>query len=239
MVEPQVLLAALRSHLAIIPDFDSYSADSRSHQEWLGKAVALIRQWDQTQGIAFRSHAGFLATKLLKDSSLGKLMTIIYEAIADLELQSPQGSDKVFGPGALYDFFKSFRDLILSAKKSVIIVDPYMNVDAFDKYVKEIPTTVSVWLLVGTQKQHWAPLASAVEAFNKSYYTTIQVRQDPGLHDRVVIVDDGPVWVLGQSIKDAAKKSPTYLAPLDVEMAVLKRQQYVDIWERGVRLAMA
>jgi hypothetical protein len=228
-VEPQVLLAALRSHLAIIPEFDSYTADSRSHQKWLGKAVALIRQWDEIQGIAFRSHAAFLPTKLLKDSSLGKLMTIIYEAIADLELQSPQGSDKVFGPGALYDFFKNFRNLILSAHESLLIVDPYLNHEVFDKYVAAIPTTVSVRLLAGTQQQYFGPLVAAVAAYNASFDTAFQVRRvhrGTDLHDRVVVIDAGPVWVLGQSIKDAAKNSPTYLAPLDSEVAGLKREHY-------------
>jgi hypothetical protein len=170
---------------------------------------------------------------LFKDNSLAVIFNIIFEAISDLELKVPINSDKVFGPGALYDFFKSFRELILSANKSLLIVDPYLSIDVFDKYVQEVPTSVAVRLVAGTEKQYFNPLVLAVEAFNQSYKTAIEVRQSLNLHDRVIIIDGGPVWVLGQSIKDAAKKSPTYLAPLDSEMANLKRKHYERIWDEA------
>jgi hypothetical protein len=36
--------------------------------------------------------------------------------------------------------------------------------------------------------------------------------------------------VLGQSIKDAAKTKPTYLAPLASDAAQLKKADYEQIW---------
>jgi hypothetical protein len=229
-LEPQILLAALKSHLAQKPDFDSYTVDSLAYREWLGKAAALVNQWNTHHAAAFRSKVGFLQFAGFKKSSLGDIFGTLFEAISDLELKTPSNSDKIFGPGALYDFFTSFRELIMSARESLLIVDPYLNADVFDSYVVASAPTISIRLLAGTQQQYFSPLVAAVKAYNASYKTTIEVRRSSGLHDRVLVIDAGPVWVMGQSIKDAAKKSPTYLALLDPHVAHLKREHYEQIW---------
>jgi hypothetical protein len=62
---PQVLLAALQAHLADRPDFDSYATGSIVHHEWLGKATALIKQWDQYQAMDFRINGNSLKSRAL------------------------------------------------------------------------------------------------------------------------------------------------------------------------------
>jgi hypothetical protein len=53
------------------------------------------------------------------------------------------------------------------------------------------------------------------------------LRQD--VHDRVVFADER-CWVIGQSIKDAAQKKPTYIVELDAEPM---KRIYEDIWSRS------
>jgi hypothetical protein len=58
----------------------------------------------------------------------------------------------------------------------------------------------------------------------------LEARASGAIHDRVLFLDGRSCWVLGQSIKDAAKSKPTYLAPLDAQTAELKKSEYGKIW---------
>jgi hypothetical protein len=58
----------------------------------------------------------------------------------------------------------------------------------------------------------------------------IDARASAMIHDRVFFLDGRSAWVLGQSIKDAAKSKPTYLAPLDTQTTDLKISEYEKIW---------
>jgi hypothetical protein len=48
-----------------------------------------------------------------------------------------------------------------------------------------------------------------------------------------VFVDGSDCWVLGQSIKDAAKSMPAYLAPLSPDVALDKFEFYEIIWKEA------
>lgn len=71
---------------------------------------------------------------------------------------------------------------------------------------------------------------SATSTFIKQCGGTLEIRESNNLHDRVVIVDNSACWVLGQSIKDAAKQKATYLAPLAPDVACQKIEVYRKIW---------
>lgn len=233
-MEPQILLATLRSHLAAKPDFNAYTASSPVHQEWFGKAVTLVSRWNRSEGILLQNQINLISPFFL-DSSLNGIFTRLYAAIADLELQAPTDSGEVFAPGAVYGFFRALREQILSAKSSLLIVDPYMDADAFHKYFHEVSPSVRVRLLVranrdGKPTQYIHALKGAVTDFNTTYAATIEMRQSWGLHDRTVILDSDIAWVIGQSLKDAAKASPTYFIRLDNDIAALKREHYEKIW---------
>jgi hypothetical protein len=59
---------------------------------------------------------------------------------------------------------------------------------------------------------------------------TVEIRTSQLIHDRVIFLDDRSCWVLGQSVKDAAKSMPTYLAPLPSDVIPLKKDVYEQIW---------
>jgi hypothetical protein len=54
-----------------------------------------------------------------------------------------------------------------------------------------------------------------------------ELRSSADVHDRVVFADDR-CWVVGQSIKDAAKKKPTYI--VEHSGAATMRGIYEPIW---------
>jgi uncharacterized protein (UPF0303 family) len=48
-----------------------------------------------------------------------------------------------------------------------------------------------------------------------------------------VFIDYDVCWVLGQSIKDAAAKKATYLAPLSPDVSSTKLGLYEDVWKQA------
>jgi len=53
------------------------------------------------------------------------------------------------------------------------------------------------------------------------------LRNSNSIHDRVLFADNR-VWVIGQSLKDAARKKPTYMVEHDEP---LMRGLYESIWQ--------
>lgn len=211
-----VLLTELRALADDVPNFDAYSPASRPHLEWLGKSHALISRWDRVAAADFQGATDFLAFDLIRATNVAKIMSILHRAIADLELQVPRLPNQTFGPGAIYDFLKALRDLIASATKSLLVVDPYLDEQIFDAYLSSVSSQVVVRLLA---REFAVALKPSVEKFIAQNKTLVEVRTSKALHDRVVFIDDRSCWVLGQSIKDAARTKPTYLAPLPFDAA--------------------
>lgn len=103
----------------------------------------------------------------------------------------------------------------------------------FDTYLANIPAGLSVRLLA---HKHGNLLKPAIQKFSAQHGNNVAVRVSPEFHDRIVFVDDLSCWVMGQSIKDAAKAKPTYLLPLSADIAKLKLSHYETIWNTAAVL---
>lgn len=226
-MEEGILLGELRALANNLPDFSNFSPTSKVHQEWLGKLHALVQRWNDMEALSLRSQIGFIGYDVTRPSSVSTIVSILYRAIADFEFRLPSGPDRVFGPGAVYDFFKSLRELLASAAQAVLIVDPYLDDQVLDAYLTAVAPQVKIRLLV---RKAAPALKMAIERFATQTKKIIEARGSPGLHDRVIFLDGRSCWVLGQSIKDAAKSKATYLAPLDGETTQLKQAIYEQIW---------
>ena len=228
-----VLLAQLRSLLESAPDFATYSPTSGEHQGWLAKAHALVSRWNRVEAMSIASAADFMHLSLLRDGQVAKVIGLIHRAIADLEIETPKLADQAFAPGAVYDFFKALSAALGSATTSVFVIDPYLDDQIFDSYLASIPAGLSVRLLA---HKYGNLLKPAVQKFTAQHGNNIAVRISSEFHDRIVFVDDLSCWVMGQSIKDAAKAKPTYLLPLPADIASLKLGHYDAIWNTATVL---
>jgi hypothetical protein len=222
-----VLLAELQLMANNIPDFRSFTSTSREHFEWLGKTHALIARWNSPEAISFSMVSGFLGMPQTREGHLIKLMGILHRALADLQLDTPSKPDQAFGPGAVYDFFKALKDLLSTATKTVMVVDPYLDDQVFDTYVSGINLSVNVNLLTTKVGEQFRP---ALDRYRSQHAQEIQVRKTKAIHDRVVMIDGNSCWVLGQSINNAAKTKPTYIAPVSSDTAAEKIRTYQEIW---------
>jgi hypothetical protein len=228
-----ILLGELRALLASQPDFTNYSRTSGAHITWLAKADAILGRWSAVERISFRTAVIQLVTPRLRDFHLGTILQVLHNAEADLALDAGSSPQQVFGPGAVYDFLKALRELMSSANTSLFIIDPYLDGDIFDGYLSSIASGVSVRLLA---KQYAPALRKSLSAFRSQSSTSVDVRISATIHDRVVFVDGLSCWVMGQSVKDAAKKGTTYLAPLPPDATPLKLAAYEAEWQTAVPL---
>ena len=180
--------------------------------------------------MSFKSASNLMHLSLVRDGQVANVFGIIHRAIADLELDRPQLSNQAFGPGEVYDFFKALAAAVSSASSSIFVVDPYLDDQIFDAYLAGIPKGTTVRLLAS---KYGNLLKPAVQKFVSQHGVPVEIRTSPDFHDRVLFIDGLSGWVIGQSLKDAAKAKPTYLVPLSTDVAKLKLSHYETIWSNA------
>lgn len=222
-----ILLEKLRGLLQNMPPLEGRGVYTQEQFAWLGKASALISNWDKIEGISFSVACTSMAGNMNRQANHGVILTTIHKAIISIEESLPRTAEQVFGPGAAYDFFKALNELVSSAERTLFLVDPYMDAEVFDGYLSALKPGKKVRLLVNKNASN---VKVAAGKFRTQYASEIEVRKSTQIHDRIVFVDDAQCWVLGSSIKDAAAKKPTYLAPLANDVVAAKLGYYDDIW---------
>lgn len=232
-MEPEILLAQLHALLERAPNFDQYSPASREHGIWLGQAHAFISRWDRLEAISLKVASDSLAFETLRPTTIGNIFGVLYRAIADLELKVPNKSQIVFAAGKVYDLFKGISNIIETAEKSILIVDPYLDRTVFDYYLNSKKPQVQVRLLLNNDADN---VKIASQKYIQQHGEVLEVRKSGKLHDRVIFVDGYVCWVIGQSLKDAAKAKPTYLVPLAPDVVSAKLQEYEAIWSDSIAI---
>jgi len=151
---------------------------------------------------------------------------VLRSAIRELQLELPEAEIKgSYEPGDEYAFYADLKRIVTAAERQIMIADNYLNTDVFDLYIGPIPPHVSVRIMTDQ-------LRGNLELVAKKYATrgNFQLRSSNEVHDRAVFVD-GRCWVIGQSIKDAAQRKPTYM--VELQDATKMRAIYDDIWNRA------
>lgn len=228
---PQVLLDGLRALMRSQPEFEGRGQYGNEQHAWLGRASALIAEWDANQAISFRVEARCMAGNINRQQNVGSVMTCMHEAIASLEQNLPAAEGQVFGPGATYDFFRTLNELVGGATQSLLIVDPYLDNEVFDGYLSNLRRPIITRLLIA---RYVDSIRVAAAAFQGQHGGQIETRRSNDLHDRVIFVDGTQCWVLGASIKDAAVRKPTYLAPLSGDLVADKLRIYESLWQVAI-----
>lgn len=232
-MDAPILLAQLRSLLERVPDLENYSPMNKNHMVWLAQGHALLSRWDLLESVMFKTSSDFLTTVSTRESNIAKIFGVLYRAIADLELKVPSDVEVNFGAGEVYDFFKALNRVISSAEKSILIVDPYLDETVFDHYLNSRNSDVQVRLLVNKDADKLIP---ASKKYTGQHGNILEIRKSKTLHDRVIFIDGYVCWLIGQSVKDAAKAKPTYLVQLPPDVVTTKLANYEEIWSVAVVL---
>lgn len=229
-MEDEVLLAQLRALLERAPDFECYSASSREHGTWLAQAHALVTRWDSREAASLRVAADSSPLEVFRASNVAQIFGALNRAVVDLELKVPRNGQAAFASGEVYDFFRELNGVIGSAEHSILIVDPYLDASVFDHYLQSRKNNVTCRLLLNKNAR---AVKAAADKYTHQHGSVIEVRCSTKIHDRVILVDGYVCWVVGQSLKDAAKAKSTYLVPLSPDVVPAKLDGYEDIWRNA------
>ena len=158
-------------------------------------------------------------------SRIKEFEALLRALISALRLQLPEEEIKgAYEPGEEYAFYKDLSSIVATATKDIFIVDAYLDEQVFNLYVAKVPDTATVRILsnkIGTN------VDTVARMYAKS--RSLELRSSADVHDREVFLDQRG-WVIGQSIKDAARKKPTYLIELDEPSLTAARDIHNRIW---------
>ena len=175
------------------------------------------------RGVKFRQWAN----SVLKDYLLKGY--VVNQRIAALEHQVSDLKDKVnffvhtslppvegiFFDGQIFDAYRFVADLIRKAKKSVVLIDNYVDdtvLSLLDKRQDGVMATVYT-------KSVNDQLQLDITRHNEQY-AAIEVKQFNKAHDRFLLIDD-EVYHIGASIKDLGKKWFAFTLMHDIKAAEL------------------
>ena len=124
----------------------------------------------------------------------------------------------IFVDGQIYDAYEWIERLIKSAKKSILLIDNYVDESVLtmmsekengvkvDIYTKEIPQALKL----------------AEDKFN-TQYKGLSIHLTNIMHDRFLILDDQTIYLIGASLKDAGKKLFAFTEISGERIAELKK----------------
>ncbi|MEE1174607.1 MAG: RhuM family protein [Paludibacteraceae bacterium] len=110
-------------------------------------------------------------------------------------------SEGVFHNGQIFDAYKFATDLIKSAKKSLVLIDNYVDESVLLMLSKRKAGVSAKIYTADISKQ----LSLDLTKHNKQY-PPIEVFKHTTAHDRFLIIDDAEVYHIGASLKDLGKK---------------------------------
>jgi phage regulator Rha-like protein len=122
----------------------------------------------------------------------------IFKALEDKSIKPKQG---IFYDGQVFDAYVFVADLIKSAKKTIILIDNYVDesvLQLFTKRNKNVLVTIYTKNISKALKQD-------LEKHN-AQYPKIKIEKFAKAHDRFLIIDDATIYHIGASLKDLGKK---------------------------------
>jgi len=243
-LSPQALYHQVGRLLADQPNlvaFDDTWNLPTSTVQWLAQATALVKAAnDLSLAVRIEHAVKQLVATYQPGENAREIVLVLNQVLAAVELQLPAGAQGAFvTPGASLDAYAALAKIISGASRSVLIVDPYMDITAVTEVAELVPSGVRVQLLsdAAAVKPTLKPAASKwVQQYGVARPLEVRLAAARSLHDRLVIVDAEVAWLLTQSLKDFAKRSPATIQKADMELTAMKNAAFEAIWNRATPL---
>lgn len=107
----------------------------------------------------------------------------------------------VFFNGAVYDAYTYVSDILRTAKKSIIIIDNYIDDSVLTLLLKRNQGVLAYVYTKTIDKQLKLDLKK-----HNAQYDEVRVKQFNNSHDRFIIIDKSELYHFGASLKDLGKK---------------------------------
>ena len=199
-------------NVPVVAKFATTAADGKVYQTEhynLDMVISVGFRVKSRRGVDFRRWANtILKEYMLKGysinqrlSELEKTVALHSEKIDFFVRTSLPPVEGIFFDGQIFDAYKFASDLIRSARKSLLLIDNYVDESVLLMLSKRNP---GVSATIYTQKIT-AQLQLDLDKHNDQY-PPINIRTYRNSHDRFLIVDDKEVYHIGASLKDLGKK---------------------------------
>lgn len=108
----------------------------------------------------------------------------------------------IFFDGQIYDAFSFIVGLVSKAKKEIVLIDSYVDINTLNILCKKNKGVDIIIATAGKGKLS----TKDINKFN-AQYPKLSIKTTTDFHDRFLIIDKAEVYHIGASIKDAGKKS--------------------------------
>lgn len=231
------LAALLQDAIRSAPGFGYREALSSEAVSWLGRAEALLDASGYLPAlVAFRSARDRLGG-LQHDRN--DLLIPLHTAYHRIELLLPNASRGAFIPGGSeWNGFAALAQVIQPSCETQLLVDPYIDSSLFFDLAPLSGARRGIRALAVRQSSYHSALEAAARKWSASEQgqaLLVEVRYAAArdLHDRLIIIDSSDVWLVSQSFKDIAKKSPASIQKADQELMHAKRDHYQRVWDEA------
>ncbi len=109
-----------------------------------------------------------------------------------------------FSQGRQHDAYVKIKEIFHRAKKSIHVIDPYIDGSIFNLFVSD-QKSLEIKLL---STKYPPDFLQEINKFHQQYRSIrIEARKSSDFHDRFIIIDEKECWHIGCSIKDAGNKA--------------------------------
>ena len=137
----------------------------------------------------------------------------IFKALESKNVMQEQG---IFYNGQIFDAHNFVSDLIRGAKKSITLIDNYIDDSTLTLFSKNQNVDIVIHTHTITKS-----LKQDLEKYNKQY-KKISLKTTKEFHDRFLIIDDNEVYHIGASLKDLGKKVFAFSKMKDFNHSIMK-----------------
>ncbi len=199
-------------NVPVVAKFATTAADGKVYQTEhynLDMVISVGFRVKSRRGVDFRRWANTILKEYMfkgyainqRVEQLEKTVALHSEKIDFFVRTSLPPVEGIFFDGQIFDAYKFAMDLIRSARKSLLLIDNYVDESVLLMLSKRNP---GVSAIVYTQKI--TPQLQLDLDKHNDQYSPINIRTYRNSHDRFLIVDDKEVYHIGASLKDLGKK---------------------------------
>ncbi len=157
------------------------------------KAFVEMKRFISNNAAIFQRLESVEMKQIVTDEKIDK----IFKALENSSLKPKQG---IFYDGQIFDAYKFVTELIKGAKKSIVLIDNYVDETVLTLFSKNQRINVKIYTKNITKQ-----LKLDLDKYN-AQYRTIEIKKFNQAHDRFLIIDNREVYHFGASLKDLGKK---------------------------------
>jgi hypothetical protein len=200
------------STISVVANFATTAKDRKVYQVAhynLDMILSVGYRVKSTKGIEFRKwSSAILKSYLLKGYALQHRIEAIEKKVFEQDFKIEQllhaklpVQQGIFFEGQLFDAYVFVSDIIKSAKKSIILIDNYVDETVLLLLSKRDDSVIAT---IYTEKI--TPQFQLDIKKHNAQYEPVGVEIENKSHDRFLIIDENQVYHLGASVKDLGKK---------------------------------